>query len=179
MLGLLVSNFDAQQIQYACIGGFAMGALGILRNTLDLDFLVRSSDLPQIDQILSAHLLYHLCYRSENVSQYVGDVRPLGNLDLLHAFRPHAIAMLRRARRIPVFDQRIEIPVVLPEDLIGLKLQARTNNPQRNTLETADIELIMSHYSHTLNWSWIQEYFDLFHSQNEFAVLHRKYASAE
>ncbi|MDY0092931.1 MAG: hypothetical protein RBT80_09560 [Candidatus Vecturithrix sp.] len=72
VIELIVTNFDQCKIEYAFIGGFALGALGCLRSTMDMN--------------------------------------PLGSIDLLHAFRPRALAMLTRARRIPVFQGRYGIP---------------------------------------------------------------------
>ena len=174
VIALILKNFQAQQIEYAFIGGFALGALGIVRNTLDLDILARPADLPKIDAILSAQT-YRLDYRSENVSQYVSAVKPFGNIDLLHAFRQRALAMLQRARRIAIFDGQCEIPVVRPEDLIGLKLQAAQNDPKRQPGDEADIELLLERFRKSLDWQLIEDYFRLFGRQAQFNELQVKY----
>jgi predicted nucleotidyltransferase len=176
VIAIILKNFQAQQIDYAFIGGFALGVLGIMRSTMDIDLLVHKKDLPKIDQILRTHL-YRLKYQSENVSQYVSDAKPFGTIDLLHAFRQRALAMLHRARKIPIFDGQYEIPVVIPEDLIGLKLQAMINNPERKTLELADIERLLGHFHHTMDWQLLREYFELFSLQEDFEGLKAKYGN--
>jgi len=174
VIEIIVKNFEAQGIDYAFIGGFALGALGVVRSTVDVDLLVHKTDLPKIDDIFFAHG-YRLSYRSENVSQYVSDVKLFGSIDLLHAFRQRALAMLQRARKMPIFAGQYEIPVIIPEDLIGLKLQAAMNNPERKMLDDADIELLLAHFHNSLDWEIVEEYFTLFGVQEHFHVLKAKY----
>lgn len=178
VLGILLKQLEEQQIDYAFIGGFAMGAFGILRSTMDLDLLVHKDDLPRLDSILTAQL-YRRQYHSENVSQYVSDLQPLGNIDLLHAFREHTLAMLQRAKIIPVFHGQYDIRVVIPEDLIGLKLQALNNDPARQTIDGADIELLLQHFRHALDWQLLEDYFTLFQRQEEFKELKSRYGNSE
>ncbi len=178
VMSLLGKQFAREQVDYAVIGGFALGLLGIMRTTMDLDLLVNRQDLPRIDQILTTHS-YRLRYRSENVSQYVSDVKPFGSLDLLHAFRAHTRAMLRRARKIALFEGTFQVPVVLPEDLIGLKLQALHNNPRREVQDYADIELLLEHCGPRLDWDLVREYFDLFHLQEHFNRFVTNYGATE
>ncbi len=178
VIEMLLRNFEKREIEYAFIGGLAMGALGIMRGTTDIDLLVHKKDLDKIDTILTSHL-YRLRYRSENVSQYVSDVKPLGNIDLLHAFRSRALSMLKRARKISIFQGRYEIPVIIPEDLIGLKVQAMINDPKRKTLEEADIELLLEHFHNSLDWQLLEQYFALFQLQEQFETLKAKYDKTE
>ncbi|MBA7695826.1 hypothetical protein ES703_104466 [subsurface metagenome] len=86
VLHFLLDEFNKEKIQYALIGGFAMGAWGIMRSTMDLDFLVNKSDLGKIEKIM-VRRLYKCFFKTENVSQYVSDLKPLGQVDYLHAFR--------------------------------------------------------------------------------------------
>lgn len=178
VIQFIATSFDRRKIEYAFIGGFALGILGSMRSTMDLDLLVKKQDLPTIDEIFSAHL-YRLLYRSENVSQYVAELNPLGSIDLLHAFRPRALAMLTRAQRIPVFQGCYEIPVLIAEDLIGLKVQALFNNPERKTIEQADIEILFERFHGTMDWQLVREYFELFGLQEYFETLRGKYGTPE
>lgn len=178
VIELIATNFDQCKIEYAFIGGFALGALGSLRSTMDLDLLVKKEDLPTIDAIFSGHL-YRLLYRSENVSQYTAEVKPLGSIDLLHAFRPRALAMLTRAQRIPVFQGRYAIPVLIAEDLIGLKIQAMVNNPERKIREQADIEVLFEQFHATMDWQLVREYFDLFDLYEYFKFFKEKYGASQ
>ena len=89
----LVFDFTEREVSYALIGGFALGALGVPRATMDLDFLVARDALQVVDEIM-ARRQYRLRYRSENVSQFVSDLAPLGQVDFLHAFREISTAMI-------------------------------------------------------------------------------------
>ncbi len=44
VLRFLIFEFDKHNIDYALIGGFALGILGIIRATMDMDFLVKKDD---------------------------------------------------------------------------------------------------------------------------------------
>ena len=173
VLTTLLEHFHAQDIRYGMIGGFALGLLGIPRATMDLDVLVHRDDLEKLHQVLT-RLGYQRDIALENVSQYYHSARPLGSLDIIHAFRPYALEMLERARAVP-FRGSSAIRVLQPEDIIGLKVQAVANNPVRRAQETADIEHLASHFSHQLNWERIQTYYDLFDLGQEAKELRRRY----
>lgn len=176
VLGILLADFEEQQIEYALIGGFALGVLGIARNTCDLDLLVHKKDLETIDRILSSHL-YRLKYQSENVSQYISDLKPLGTIDFLHAFRERSLAMLKRSESAMIFDGLYEVKVLRPEDIIGLKLQAMFNNPDRRALERSDIERLLTRFHESIDWDLLKDYFQLFQQQTWFKELKTKYAT--
>ena len=69
--------------------------------------------------------------------------------------------------------------VVSPEDVIGLKVQAMVNDPDRQTQELADIERLMSFYGKRLDWERVQEYYDLFNLGAEARQFRRRYGHAE
>ena len=94
VLEILTREFTNEKIRYALIGGFAMGALGIVRSTMDLDFLVDSRDLEKIEKILKQYD-YKCIYKTDNVSQYVSDIKLFGAIDFLHAFRKISLAMIK------------------------------------------------------------------------------------
>jgi hypothetical protein len=165
VLRFIVSEFSDSGVRYALIGGFAMGALGIVRATMDVDILVHRDDLPALERILSKRP-YRCIYKTENVSQYVSDTEKFGQIDVLHAFRKISVSMLERARLLPVFENRFRIPVLTPEDIIGLKVQAMSNDPARQRLEIADIQRIMEQFGHDLDWELLQEYFQLFEKED-------------
>ena len=175
VLHFIVNDFSDHGIRYALIGGFAMGALGIVRATMDLDILVQRDDLAAVEQIMSAHP-YRCIYKTENVSQYISDLKPFGQIDFLHAFRRISLSMLKRARSLPIFEGHFRIPVLAPEDIIGLKVQALSNDPARERLEIADIQLIMDHYGSDLDWGLLREYFQLFNRENEYEAFKKSYA---
>jgi len=96
------------------------------------------------------------------VTQFDAVDNALGEVDFLHAFRPASLAMLERAELKMVFDGQQPIPVILPEDLIGLKVQAIANKPPRMAIDRADIEGLMQIYGDQLDWQRVADYFALF-----------------
>lgn len=178
VLELILKSFNRENIRYGLIGGFAMGALGLARSTVDLDFLVHRDDLDKIDKIMKSSG-YECVYKSENVTQYVSAVKIFGEVDFLHAFRKVSIGMLARAKELEAFEGALKIRVLRPEDIIGLKLQAAINNPERGPREYIDIESLIEHYKTDLDWNILEEYFSLFERQEKFFALKAKYGNAQ
>lgn len=172
-LTLLVAEFEKSDVHYAIIGGFAIGALGIPRSTIDLDFLVPADSLHKIEAIMSA-LGYKKVFSSENASQYVSPSPEMGEVDFLHAFRPISIKMLADAETIPVFGKEARVKVLKAEDIIALKLQSINNNPARFAKDNSDIEELMK--SRSLDWEILKSYFELFGLEKRFRELKTKYA---
>lgn len=177
-LEALIEVFEKENIRYAVIGGFALGALGVPRATVDLDFLVEKDDLEKISKVMKSHS-YDCVYQSDNASQYVSPVKIFGEVDFLHAFRPVSRKMLTRAKEIDIFEGKAKIKVLLPEDIIGLKVQSLANNPKRINNEYADIEALMDYHKESLDWQVIEEYFSLFDLKDKFLELKAQYCHAK
>ena len=178
VLKFILEEFQRQNIRYGLIGGFALGALGVHRATIDLDFLINRDDMPKADAIMAGRG-YKCAYKSENVTQYVSPVKVFGEVDFLHAFREISTGMLERAGELDIFEGKFKIKVLAPEDIIGLKLQASVNNPDRVAKEYADIEALMKHYGNKLDWPRLEEYFSLFERAGKLSELKGKYDKAE
>lgn len=176
VLELILKDFQKENIRYAVIGGFALGALGVPRATIDLDFLVSSDDLGKITRIMARHG-YECHYKSENVSQYISALKIFGEIDFLHAFRDISKKMLERALERDVFEGKLKLKVLRAEDIIGLKVQALANNPERFNRELLDIEALMERYGPELDWRLLEEYFLLFEQQKKFLELKEKYGA--
>lgn len=174
VIEILSKELSALNIQYAVIGGFAMNALGLTRSTVGIDFLVLAQDAKKLNTLLES-LGYACVFKTENVSQYTSSSQELGEIDVLHAFRSASLKMLDRSRTVSLFNNKIIIKVLLPEDLIGLKLQASLNDKTRSTREIADIDMIMEHFKDEMNWEIIEEHFNLFDQQSFFQELKEKY----
>lgn len=170
----LLTSFEEHHIQYALIGGYAVGLWGVARGTLDMDFLVRRDDLEKLDRIMAA-LGYELRYRSENVSQYMASQALFGEIDFIHAFRAPTLRMLERASEKTIFSEVLSVRVLQPEDLIGLKIQAIANNENREHHDMYDIEELIRLHGDTLDWQLIEEYCVIFDRQDLFTKLKEKY----
>ena len=72
--------------------------------------------------------------------------------------------MLERAERVAVDAKGLVVPVVAAEDLIGLKLQAMINDPDRERQELADIRSLLevAAAGQPLDGVRLREYFELF-----------------
>ena len=173
-LEALIARFGEHKISYALIGGFGMGALGIARATIDIDFLILMSDMPAVHGIMLS-LGYRRVYSSDNVSQYESDVKILGGVDIIHAARPVSVRMLKEAVHRKVFGD-MEVKVLLPEDIIGLKVQAMANDEQRAARDYADIEEIIRVFAKTISWTKLETYFAMFDMADKLKILKSKYA---
>ncbi len=161
----IIKAFQETDVRYALIGGYALGLWGVGRATVDIDFLINRDDLDNVDVIMQ-ELGYECKYRSENVSQYLSSLKVFGEVDFIHAFRKHSIKMIDKAVEKEVFGGSIKIKVLIPEDLIGLKLQAIKNDPKRKEIDMADIESLIAYHGKHLDWSLIEEYHKIFNMED-------------
>lgn len=178
VLTALLERFEQQQIRYAVMGGVALGVLGAPRATMDVDVLIHRDDLERAHKIF-CELGYGRLAHMENVSTYVHRESRWGRIDVLHARRTYSLRMLERTRSYPIFDGRHTIRVLNPEDVIGFKVQAIANNPERRKKEEVDIETLMARFGPTLDWSRVQEYYDLFELGAEARKLRERFGHAQ
>lgn len=176
VLSSLIKDFGVQNVRYGLIGGFSLIILGIPRTTVDLGFLIHRDDLKKSDKIMEMKG-YKLIFRTENVSQYVGETATLGEVDFVHAFRRYSKKMLRRAQIRKLGD--LAIKVLCLEDIVGLKVQAIANDTARKNREPADIEAILAKYRDEANWELLNEYFHLFNLDDDFNILSRRYRDVD
>jgi predicted nucleotidyltransferase len=170
----ILSAFEREAIDYALIGGFALGLWGVTRATVDIDFLVLLESIERAHGVMT-RLGYELRYKSDNVSQYISPVKLFGEIDFLHAFRDISKSMLQRADRKPIFDGAMQVKVLRPDDLIGLKVQAIANDPERRNNDLADIEALMHLHGKALDWALVKSYFKLFDFDALYIDLRSRY----
>lgn len=172
VLEKLLTAFGQQGIRYALIGGLALGAWGVARGTVDIDFLVRRDDMEKVDSVMKS-LGYECSYRTENVTQYISSLKVFGEVDFLHAFRTPSLDMLERAEERKLFSGSASVRVLRIEDLIGFKVQAIANNEKRKSADMTDIESLLALHKPAVDWSLIEEYFALFGYEDLFKALRR------
>ena len=174
VVSTLLKEFDESRIRYAVIGGFALGLWDVSRATVDMDFLLLVDDLSRAESILG-NFAYRQTYKSENVAQYVSDLAPYGQVDVLIAFRKISKRMLERRVQKVIGDTNIY--TLIPEDLIGLKLQASVNDPSRNEQEATDMAKLIKaaeKKSDVIDWELLEEYFGLFDRMDQLNKLRDK-----
>ena len=153
------TQLESAHISFALIGGFALSAHGIHRATKDIDLLVDGSKKEEIKKKFLSQG-FKLSYESEEVLQFHWP----GYLDIILANRPLSLEMLKNSSNYKLLD----IPVVSPEGIIGLKIQAYKNDPSRKLQDLADIQDLLKIPGVNLNK--IKEYADLF---NEWIEIER------
>jgi predicted nucleotidyltransferase len=177
VLTFLLKNFQKYNIHYALIGGFALHAAGYSRATQDIDVLIMKDDMPKIKQFLLS-LGYHIAHEGEDVLNFKGALHELGQIDFLLAHRSYTKNMLKRAKECDILKGQFKVKVITPEDIIGLKIQASSNDPSRNSRDLADIEELLRRHIDNLDLELLREYFSLFDREEELVQLLGKIKNA-
>lgn len=178
VLKALLTELERHHIRYAAIGGFALGALGAERTTKDLDLLIDRDDLDRVHTVMN-DLGYLRYAQTANVTHYRHPDAEWVSVDVIHALRRHAREMLSRAKLCPIFRNTLTLRVAEPEDVIGFKVQAIANNPDRRLQDQADIERLMAIYRDRLDWKRLHEYYDLFGMGDEAQRLQERFGHAQ
>jgi hypothetical protein len=155
------TELEKQRIVYAIIGGLAVFAYGGERTTFDVDFLIHGKEKDAVKQI-SSKLNLKIVNENPEVLQLSGP----SQIDIVFANRPLAQAMLTRTKKVG----QLPYPVVSPEDLIGLKIQAFTGDRPREFTDKGDILTLMRNVPN-LDFNKIKEYADIFKVWNEINDL--------
>lgn len=176
----LLKELDDSEVVYAIIGGFALGLWGISRATQDIDFLVLSNDIARLESALGK-FSYVRAFKSENVSHYVSDLKPYGQIDVLHARRRLSEGMLARRVFLPFMGEH-RLPTLEPEDIIGLKVQALSNQPSREARELDDMRLLLrraNEHGRDIDWQRLGVYFSLFKKEPLLSLLRKRYVQPD
>ena len=162
----LIEALNRRNIDFALIGGVALQSAGVSRTTQDIDLLILGKNAGDIKDIMLSRD-YELIHESEDVLNFVGRKVELGRVDFLLAHRKYTFAMLKRAKEKDIFEKRFKIKVLDIEDLIGLKVQSSSSDPQRLYQDLADIELLIRNNFASLDLGILKEYFELFGRKKE------------
>jgi N12 class adenine-specific DNA methylase len=162
----LHAALDAEAIEHALIGGLALAAHGAARATVDLDFLADGLRAADVDRVLSERG-YDTLHRSENAGNYVSEDPVRGRVDFLFVTRARGRAILARAAPAEVLGTSLR--VVDASDLIGLKVQACSNDPTRSRQDLADIEKLLR--SAKIDLDRVREYFRIFDREADLDAL--------
>jgi predicted nucleotidyltransferase len=173
VIQLLQAEFAKQNIDFALLGGLAIHALGSSRMTSDIDVLALLSDAKQIDAVMQK-LGYEILHRTDNVGNYLSKDWDMGRVDVLFAQRKYTTQMLKRAKSMDLLGSKIK--TLVPEDIIGLKVQSSSNDPKRAHRDMADVEELMKRHAKEMNWELVREYFELFDRVKEFEELKARYS---
>jgi hypothetical protein len=162
----LSAAFQEAGIDFALIGGLALAAHGAARATAGLDLLADGACDADVHRILLG-LGYECLHRTPDVANYAASEPAHGRVDFVFARQKYGKAMLARAAAHPVLG--VSLRVVDAADLIGLKVQASSNDPSRRHRDLADIQSLLR--SPQLDLVRVREYFRLFDREKELDVL--------
>lgn len=162
----LHAALDAEGIEHALIGGLALAAHGAGRATVDLDFLADGGRAGDVDRILRERG-YEVLQLTENVGNYLSNDPVRGRVDFLFARRSIGRAMLARAALLDVLGTLLRVADA--SDLIGLKVQASSNDPRRTRQDLADVEKLLRVAE--VDLERVREYFRLFGREKELDAL--------
>ena len=102
-------------------------------------------------------------FSTDEIISYVSPLKVFGQVDFLLARRKYTQAMMTRSKKTPIFDGEFEVKTILPEDLIGLKIQVISNDPQnRYLVDTPDIQRLLAMYQDKMDMGLVREYFRVF-----------------
>ena len=163
VLKTLISKFRERKIDLILSGGLALSTMNIFRFTKDIDFLVLEESKATIHKIMT-DLGYELQdFSSDEIISYLSPVKVFGQVDFLLARRTYTKEMMKRAVKKGVFDGEYEVKTLLPEDLIGLKIQAIYNDPKnRYLIDAPDIQRLLALHKDKMDMKLVREYFKIF-----------------
>jgi len=149
---------------FALIGGLALASHGVVRGTIDIDFLVDAAAAERVERLLVG-LGYRPAHRSEDAATYI---RADERVDLLYAHRPIALALLAQAREVAGTMRPLR--VVSAEGLVAFKLQGLVNDPRR-TQDLEDIRALLRANRASLDMAEVRGYFRLFDREGQLDEL--------
>jgi predicted nucleotidyltransferase len=163
VLKILLNRLSAAGVEAALSGGLALSTMGVFRFTKDIDFVIPEEGVDAVDHIMTELGYEKQGFSSSEIASYVSPLKVFGQVDFLVAKRKYSRAMLQRARQVPVLGGELRVKALLPEDLIGLKLQALVNDPQnRYTVDAPDIQQLLKLHRTSMDMGLVREYFRLF-----------------
>jgi len=166
VLKTLLSQFQKDNIDVVLSGGFALGTMGIFRMTRDLDFLVDETCKDEIHRIMLGAGYELQDFSNEDIKSYLSGLKVFGQVDFRLARRKYTRAMIKRAKVQSMLAGSFQIKTLLPEDLIGLKVQAMTNDPvNRTPIDASDIQRLLSKHQTDLDMALVREYFLIFNKE--------------
>ena len=142
-------------IRHLLIGGVAVNIHGYLRATRDLDLMLLIEDA-DVAHALFTRLGYETLERRPDLASYV---RGTARLDVIYARRPISRGLLERPQEAEF--EGLKLPVISLEGLLGLKIQAFSDDKRRLGDLKDMIELVKARHN-DLDLDEVRSYFRLF-----------------
>ncbi len=138
-LEFLARKLAGKKDEVLLIGGHALAAYGVLRQTLDVDFIIAEETRGSLKDIL-CRAGYEEKVRTGNFSRFTHTVSVLVDVDIIFVEMDTFKKMLKESVIYrPVNGRGNEFRVPSLKHLISLKLHAVRNQPDRKYRDKADI----------------------------------------
>jgi hypothetical protein len=118
------------------VGGHALAAHAVLRQTIDIDLLIAADDQQVLDSLLRSEG-WQLVARSENFARYQSNQPDLPDIDVLLVDRDTFDKLEQESVALRRGGHDFRVPGL--KQLIALKLHAIRNEPRRIARDLADI----------------------------------------
>jgi len=166
LLKVLMERLRAAGIEFVLSGGLALSTMDVVRFTKDIDFIIYEEDQKKVEQIMVECGYEKQTFSTDEIVSYWSPLKILGQVDFLLARRKYTRSMMQRADMKPLFDGRLQIKTVRPEDLIGLKVQAICNDPEhRYYIDKPDIQRLLMLHRTKMDMELVREYFRVFEKE--------------
>ncbi len=167
VLKTLIAKFQERKIDAVLSGGLALSTMDILRFTKDIDFLISEESKTAVDEIMT-ELGYEIQdFSTDEILSYLSPLKVYGQVDFLLARRKYTKAMMKRASKQSIFEGKYQVKTLMPEDLIGLKFQAISNDPEnRYHIDAPDIQRLLSLHQDKMDMALVREYFQIFDKED-------------
>jgi hypothetical protein len=163
----LLSRFSEAGVEVALSGGLALSTMGVFRFTKDIDFVVLEEWVEAVDRVMVELGYEKQGFSTQEIVSYISPLKVFGQVDFLVARRKYTRAMLKRALEMSVLDGEVTVKALLPEDLIGLKLQAIVNDPaNRYGVDAPDIQQLLKLHGSSMDMNLVRDYFRLFEKED-------------
>ena len=163
----LLSRFSEAGVEVALSGGLALSTMGVFRFTRDIDFVVLEEWVEAVDRVMVELGYEKQGFSTQEIVSYISPLKVFGQVDFLVARRKYTRAMLKRALEMSVLDGEVTVKALLPEDLIGLKLQVIVNDPKnRYGVDAPDIQRLLKLRRSSMDMNLVREYFRLFEKES-------------
>jgi hypothetical protein len=136
VLRLLAEISEEMRFPILVIGGHALQAYGVSRQTVDVDVLVSETHAGMLDAAL-LRAGYSQLIRSEIFARYRHTSMVMADVDVLYVDGDTATRMSAQATRWAVGERTCLVPAL--SHLIAMKLHTIRSNPQREPRDFADI----------------------------------------
>jgi len=137
---IVSDGLAARGVPVVLIGGMALPAFDVVRQTLDLDCLVVDSQAGDLDEVL-VEAGYAELHRSESFVQYTSPSVYHSDVDVMLVDKATFEKVMAQSRPLDVGPTTMRVPCVA--HMIMLKLHAMKNHPKRELRDLADIVEIL------------------------------------